>query len=315
MIHIKAHFCNDVDIMKKSSLLALSSAILVALMGLTSCNKEEKKVDQVVGKFEVKDASSPVSSIELTADGEYIITKNTAVTKSAESEPDLDDVWVYGNFSFADGTYILEGFGKIVIDALKGGNAEISITGGGWDPFTVNANLASTVAETEINKSLCRHWVFEKTRYTVLYNNMELLNFELAGCDFTEWFKKTGDEQENDDLDEKCTGLIFTESGTYAVVYDGGKVNVGSWAWENGEDGSLACNWDSQYSSWFKDYRFHGSLTVDVDETVTPAMCVITHAFDSSMENYDFFTGTERHDVTARLIYYLRDNDYVPVQE
>jgi len=301
--------------MKTSRLLALSSAILIALAALTSCNKEgDDKVNQVSGKFEISDASSPVSSIELTDDGEYIVTKRTTSTKS-EEDLDLDDVWVYGNFSFVDGAYILQGFGKIVIDNLKGGKAEISIDGGGWDPFSVDASLATNVAETQFDKSLCRHWVFEKTNYAVAYNNLTLLNFELAGCDFTKWFQETGDTEGSEDLEEKCTGLIFTQSGTYAVVYDGGKVNVGSWSWENGEDGQLACNWDSQYSSWFKDYRFHGSVTVDVNEAVTPALCTITHAFESSMEKYNFFTGTETHNVTTTLTYYLRDGGYVPVAE
>ena len=92
------------------------------------------------GKFEIKDASSPVKSIELTSEGEYIVTKNPAVTKAGD-DLDLDDVWVYGKFNFIDGAYLLQGFGKIVIDMLGGGAAEIAIDKSGWDPFTVGEDL------------------------------------------------------------------------------------------------------------------------------------------------------------------------------
>jgi len=293
--------------MNTPKLLALTSAVLLAFVGATSCNKDDDggNADKAVGKFEILDSSSPISSIELTSDGEYIVTKNPALTKSGE-DLDLDDVWLYGNFTFVDGTYILQGFGKIVIDLLSGGSAEIFIDSGGWDPFTVQANIASSVQETTVNKALCRHWVFDKTHFSLTFNDYTFLDFELAGCDFSKWFDETGDEDENDNLDEECTGLIFTESGTYAVVYDGGKINVGSWSWENGEDGSLKCDWNTQYQSYFKDYRFQGSLVVDVQEG-TPATCTIVRSFESTMEKYHLFSGPSVHSLQTALTYYLTE--------
>ena len=295
--------------MKTLKLLALASAFLFVCAGMTSCNKDNggKDADQVAGKFEIKDASSPVKCIELTSDGEYIVTKNPVITRS-DDDLDLDDVWVYGKFTFVDGAYMLQGFGKIVIDMLSGGAADITIAGGGWDPFTVHADLASTVQKTEINRALCRHWVFEKSYFSLSFSDLPDLNFgfEVDGCDFTKWFQKTGDEEGEDDLDKKCTGIIFTESGTYAVLFDHGKVNVGTWAWENSEDGSLKCEWSNQYQSFFKDYRFHGSLVVDVEEG-DPATCTIVRSFDTTMERYKFFSGYSSHSMTTSLTYYLTE--------
>jgi hypothetical protein len=259
----------------------------------------------MLGKYEIADASSPVKSIELTSEGEYIITKNPAVTR-ADENLDLDDVWVYGNFTFINGAYVLQGFGEIVINLLGNSKAEISINSGGWDPFTVNASLASTVQETKINKSLCRHWVFENTHFSLTYNDVTFVDFELGGCDFSRWIQDSGDKNGNENLDEECTGLIFTESGTYAVVYDNGKINVGSWSWENGEDGSLKCEWNSQYQSFFKDYRFQGSLVVNVSEG-DPATCTIVRSFESTMEKYHLFTGTSYHSLKTTLTYYLTE--------
>ena len=293
--------------MKARKFLALASTLLIAVAGFTSCNKDnpEKDGDRMLGKYEIQDAKSPVKSIELTSDGEYIVTKNPAVTKAGE-DLDLDDVWVYGNFTFVNGAYVLQGFGQVIINLLGDSKAEVSIDSGGWDPFTVNASIASTVKETKINKNLCRHWVFEKTHFSLAYNDISFLNFELAGCNFSRWLQDSGDQNANENLDEECTGLIFTESGTYAVIYDNGKINVGSWSWENSEDGSLKCEWSTQYQSFFKDYRFQGSLVVDVEEG-DPATCTIIRSFESTMERYHLFTGVSSHSLSTTLTYYLTE--------
>lgn len=299
--------------MKTRQLLALASAILFSIAGLTSCNKDNggKEADQVLGKYEITDASSPIQSIELTKDGEYIVTKRPARTKASE-DLDLNDVWVYGNFTFVDGTYFLQGFGKIVIDFLTGGAAEISINTGDWDD-KVHANLASSVHKTEIDRSLCRHWVIDQTDFLLSYNEIPLLHLNSAGCDFSkwhkaisQWFKFSGDKDEEQAMDRKCTGLIFTESGTYAVLFDNGKVNVGSWDWENSKDGSLKCDWNNQYKSFFKDYRFHGSLVVDVQEG-NPATCTIVRSFEGEMDQYKIFSGYSSHSMTTSLTYYLKE--------
>lgn len=292
--------------MKARNFLALASALLIATAGLTSCNKDNPKDgDRMLGKYEINDAKSPIKSIELTSAGEYIVTKNPAVTKAGE-DLDLDDVWVYGNFTFVNGAYVLQGFGEVVINLLGDSKAEVSIDSGGWDPFTVNASIASTVKETKINKSLCRHWVFEKTHFSLAIDDVSYLNFELSGCNFSRWLQDSGDQNANENLDEECTGLIFTESGTYAVVYGDGKINVGSWAWENSEDGSLKCEWSTQYQSFFKDYRFQGSLVVDVEEG-DPATCTVIRSFESSMEKYHLFTGVSSHSLSTTLTYTLTE--------
>ena len=72
--------------MKARKFLALASAILIAIAGLTSCNKDNPKDgDRMLGKYEIKDASSPIKSIELTSDGEYIVTKNPLNSPPTES--------------------------------------------------------------------------------------------------------------------------------------------------------------------------------------------------------------------------------------
>ena len=293
--------------MSSRKLFAFASALLFVFAGMTSCNKDNlgKDGDKMLGKYEIADASSPVKSIELTSDGEYIVTKNPAVTKAGE-DLDLDDVWAYGKFTFVNGAYVLQGFGQVVINLLGDSKAEISIDSGGWDPFSVQARLASTVLETKINKSLCHHWVFDKTHFTLAYNDFTFLDFELSGCDFSKWLQDSGDQNTNEKLDEECIGLIFTESGTYAVLYDNGKINVGSWSWENGENGSLKCDWNTQYQSYFKDYRFQGSLTVDVVEG-NPDTCTIIQSFESTMEKYRLFSGTSYHSLKTTLTYYLTE--------
>ena len=90
------------------------------------------------------------------------------------------------------------------------------------------------------------------------------------------------------------------------VLFDHGKVNVGSWAWDSSEDGSLKCEWSNQYQSYFKDYRFHGALTVDVTEG-DPATCTIVRSFDTTMERYKLFRGYSSHSMQTALTYYLEE--------
>ena len=297
--------------MKVQQLFALACAFIFSIAGSTSCDKNNavKNADDALGKYVITDASSPIQCIELTKAGEYIVTKTPAGTKS-ENDLDLEDIWVYGKFTFSDGAYLLHGFGKIEIDLSGGGAAEIFIDSSGRDPFTVHANLASTVQETAINRRLCRHWIFKKTYFSLSFSDLPFLDFsfELPGCDFSKWFEKTGDEEGERELDKECKGLIFTESGTYAVLFGNGKVNVGSWAWENNGDGSLKCEWNNQYQSLFKDYRFHGSLTVDVTEE-TPAACTIVRSFETTMERYKLFYGYTSHGMKTSLTYYLEESE------
>ena len=299
--------------MKTRKWLAMAGVLLFSIAGLTSCNKENggKDAKQMTGKFEITDASSPIQTIELTKDGEYIITKKPNKTRS-EDDLELTDVWAFGNFTFVDGFYYLQGFGKIAIDLLKSGLAEVYIESGGWDPVTVHANVASTVQKTEINRLLCRHWVFDKTYFSLSFSDLPLLNFsfEVDGCNFSKWFEKTGDEEGQEELEKECTGIIFTESGTYAVLFGNGKVNVGSWDWENSEDGSLKCEWNNQYQSFFKDYRFHGSLTVNVvegEKEEDPATCTIVRSFDTTMDRYKLFSGYSSHSMNTSLTYCLKE--------
>ena len=285
-------------------LLVLASTVLIAIAGFTSCNKENggggEEADKVVGKFEITDATSPIKSIELTAEGDYIITKNPSPAVKSSEDLDLSDVWLYGNFTFANGTYFLQGFGKIVIDMLSGGSAEILINSGGWDPFTVHANVAANVSKTPIDKSLCRHWVFNESHFTISSFNKTFVDIKVGGCNFSTWFRDTRDP-EADNLEEECTGIIFTESGTYAVIFGSGKVNVGTWAWDKSENGSLKCDWSNEYKSFFKDYRFGGSLVVDVQEG-DPSTCTITRSFESSW--YNFFSAGN---LKTSLVYYLTE--------
>ena len=81
--------------------------ISAALILFTACSKDEKTGAFQTGKFEISQAGSPYAAIELTENGEYIVTKNAVSVKADADNADLDDVWLYGKFSYLDGRYIL----------------------------------------------------------------------------------------------------------------------------------------------------------------------------------------------------------------
>lgn len=285
----------------------LIAGMLTAFTAVSACNKENSAAKRgEAGKYLISDASSPYTSIELTRNGEYIVGRNPAATKGGESE-DLDELWAFGSFSFRNGTYLLDGFGEVRISGIGNGLFSLYIDSKDpWDPVTVSATMSSTVDQSSINSLLCRHWDFVSTHFSLSYNNVSLVDFDLTGCDFSKWFKDTGDENENDKLDAKCTGLVFTEAGSLVILYDNKTVNVGTWQWKNAEDGSLACDWTTGYSSLFKDYRFTGSMSVKVDEMKGKARdkCTIVRSYESSY--HSFF---KQRDVVTTFTYSLIEAD------
>ena len=289
--------------MKAKRLLALLSAIALVCVGLSSCNKDGKddKGSNITGKFVISDASSPYAAIELTGNGEYIVTKNAPLTKA--DDVDMEDVWVYGKYTFSAGQFFLQGFGNLVIQDLGNGKVSIYIDAtDGYDPITVEANHTSTVQEAKINNLLCRHWDYAATNFSLTVNGTEYVNFEVEGDNLSKWFQEN--EADAEGIDEAFDGLIITENGTYAVVYDNRKINVGSWNWQNSADGSMVCDWSNSYSSWFKETRFSGSMTVDVIEgnDRKDDVCVITKSFDMNISKL-----FSQKSCTVKLIYTLKD--------
>ena len=273
--------------------------ISAALILFTACSKDEKTGAFQTGKFEISQAGSPYAAIELTENGEYIVTKNTVSVKADADNADLDDVWLYGKFSYLDGRYILRGFGELTVKDLGNGRFTLAVNPTVGQPVVVDAQLGTKIEQTRINNLLCRHWNLKDTKITLDLNGLKL---DLSS--FGALLKLLG--LDNSNLSEDFDGLIITESGSYAVVYDGHKVNVGSWQWQNAADGSLVCNWDNSYASWFKDYHFSGATVVAVTEgeNGAPDQLKVSEIFDSTLKkDYIIFSNYKTYNVTVEYTF------------
>ena len=286
-------------------------ALGAAAACLTSCKKDNgpaavTDMEEAAGKYIITDKTSPLQSVELTRSGEYIITRNKAESKA--SEDNADDIWLFGKFTVKDGLYTLNGFGELLIESLGNGKFNLNIDSNEpWDRVVVSATAASSVVKTELNRRLCRHWTFEKTHFNLKVNDFQYVDFELPGCNFSQWIEKTQDQDGSNGLDEKVEGLVFTENGSLVILYDNSKINVGSWQWSNNADGTLSCNWDTQYSSTFKDYRFNGNMTVGFTESQNgnADKCTIVRSYTSTYRKGLLGFIEKVTEVAVTLTYYM----------
>lgn len=122
-------------------------------------------------KFEITEASSQYSSIELTASGDYIVVKNQTSPystvkgmkskKEATTTPQSNSNVICGMYTKnADGSYDLANFGKIVI-------AEQSITITTSDGTTTTHTVSKSPRVLDMSSALFRTWKAAKFRVIV----------------------------------------------------------------------------------------------------------------------------------------------------
>ena len=274
--------------MKAQHSLLLAGLSLLALF--TACDKSNPELtgdknDAGVGKYVISDASSAYASIELTNTGEFIVTRNVAKTKADENDYSPEDVWVFGSFNVKDGSYVLNGFGELIIKSLGNGKFTLNIVSDELsDPVVVTATAASTVVKTELDRRLCQHWVFEKTHVGFSYNGGAEIGLDLKAGNFTNWLKINNDEEGVGELGATVEGLLFTETGSLVILYDNERINVGTWNGHINDDGSITSSWETGYASSFKDYRFNGDLNVSfvAGENGEKDRCVIVNNYTST---------------------------------
>ncbi len=241
----------------KNSKLFLSLALCIGLLSFSSCSKDddnssEKKQDppvtnlqtptyeSVSAKYNVTDASSDYQSIELTASGNYIITKKTVAGARLATRSDEIANVLFGKFTKVnDKEFNLEGFGTLKIEGSSS-EAEITITIGD-SSVSVTANRTTTIDPSVYTNQLCRTWSFAKIHlYMQSPDNEwedEYTSVSELKKDYKTYIEKAGI---NPDKIEEPKQLIFTKSGTYFIVTDKSQLELRNWKWVNEQKGILS---------------------------------------------------------------------------
>lgn len=293
----------------------LSAAMLLAACLMSSCsdddedtkpqniNLETPAYEDVSAKYDVTSGGGGISSIELTASGNYVITMEGAAyvpaalsprnmmksfTHAAANGTRADEGYICGKFvKISDTEFILEGFGSIVIDGAAGNAFSIQVTKSEGETYTLNAEKAATVSNSEMSNALCRTWDINTMALKGTFNGRDFYNNEQPAAQYNQmWaglnsaFAKllesiTGETDDEGFFEVPETSpvkqVIFTKSGSYMVMTEDSQLGIAEWAWKNEKNGIIT--YSNPRGSNDAEITFSGkemSLTevnFDMDET------------------------------------------------
>jgi len=294
--------------------------------------------ENVSAKYEVStDNSENISSIELTASGNYIVAFGKSDQWARSTEPAADskqqrflgmkakiaktraayyDKVVEGKFvKENDNTFRLEGWGTVTVLENNGNAYSLIITlANGTRLPTLTAKKTTQMADNEKTNFLCRTWTFSslrmilvvggKTMYDKEYPITQLENF---GADMYEMAKNiTPDDVDDledyldeweDEEEDVPTGVIFTKSGTYMPLYKNSSLAISTWAWENIDTGLMRYSWN--YDNMY-DPNESGNVKVGS----RGQQLMISESFSDRDSKYE---EEELEGYSATMVYYLNE--------
>ena len=200
--------------------------------------------------------TSPFYSLELLADGHYLLCTNKQSVGYNERvktrATDNGTTQIGGNYEY--GTYQKSSADENVYTLSNGCQIDLSNVIGGEKMTYTNSDGSKSVVYVKaekpqknvVDKSLCRSWncnSFEAWMYIggayMAHGKQEMLN----GSVITSFKAAPGSGFERDDMfDEEdgfCYRVIFSPAGTYVCFYTNGEAEVSYWRWVNFNDGTL----------------------------------------------------------------------------
>ena len=181
---------------KKISYLLLTIGIAL----FSACNSDNDgafsspEYEDLSAKFEVTDNYSEISSLELTASGNYIVTYKHNINKSNETRSAKTDLFntnifrtdisatrattdrniIYGKFTArGKNTYQLEGYGTVTITTDKNNAYTLDIVCEDGSTISVGARKEEVFESSEMTDKLCRTWEIENIGYKIVSGERE----------------------------------------------------------------------------------------------------------------------------------------------
>lgn len=272
-------------------------------LGLVSCSSDDEEdnggnapaaFEQYAAKYQLSGNDAEFSSVEFTESGNYIITKKNPygapVRSSKKNNSHISmlsqgmfkhqvstrsgEVYspiLYGKYTVdADGTYILEGYGKVKVTQDGEGNAfSLEFMPNGSSSYTYKASKQNRDLNSNNSSRLCKTWNFASCRVLAKVNGKTVLDISANSYmelykKLDEWSKEHDDEYEPGDWEEdivEVKQVIFTKTGTYMVKYEGNQLAVSTWKWANTEETLIRYSWNND----FDDDDFSGYAEISYD--------------------------------------------------
>lgn len=255
--------------------------------------------ENVSAKYVIEDNSSNISSIELTASGNYIIIYNNTSYYGAKTatvayeKKILSSAFIRSNTStraatsnhisgkfikISDTEFILEGFGTIVIAGASDNAFSIQVTGQEGDTYTLTAEKSEMMNDSEKTNALCRTWDLSTIRMTVTFNGKRIFDETKSAAEYPQLIKDLntamsrfeaeygdddedyGDEEWFDVPSYGYSQCIFTKSGTYMFISTDDQLGISMWRWQNESSGII--RYTHLYSDTGFDSEYANNATI-----------------------------------------------------
>lgn len=243
---------------------------------------ETPEYEDVSAKYEITSGAAGISSIELTASGNYIVVYENAVPSYIAAKKSTRTSFIgmvtgarhttratsngyYGMGTFikiSDTEFILDGFGTVVIEGASDNSFSIQLTGQDGQTYTLGANIVETMPNSVMTNAICRTWDINTVRMRAKYNGNVVFNEEKDAADYPQLIKDLNkafaslvpddeDGEEEDFFDVPNYGysqFIFTKSGTYMFTTTTSELGFSYWKWQDESNGILRYTHDASGS-------------------------------------------------------------------
>ena len=279
--------------MKKKKLFSYL-LLAVSLAVFTACNSENDVKDDILqtptyenvsAKFEITDSHSGISSLELTASGNYIVINKKYKSKTDrntetgllpngmfQTDAFATRASVYGNIIYGKFTAIgensfrLEGYGIVTITTNDNIAYTLDIELEDGSTTSIGARKEKVYDSSDATNKLSRTWEMETFGYKVQKGNNKFEkavnhnNIEQLFIEYYDWLIIVEGIQDEKTIEKmkaqakaiaeqynnsKPQSIIFTKSGSYIVGYNNGAIGISTWMWENEDEGVLRYSWDT----------------------------------------------------------------------
>lgn len=278
----------------RPSFAILGVLLVASSISLSSCSDDDNDggdqditletpaYEDVSAKYEITSGASGISSIELTASGNYIIISDNAPYYIAKKDRSYGDGKAFGNMfagispatrattghisgkfiKISDTEFILEGYGSIVIEGSADNAFSIKVTKQGEGEITLTANKAATISDTPMSNALCRTWNIDNIRMTAVYNGKSFFDKTRPANEYAQLmndldnaFKSYFDDDEgiSDGTSYGYSQFIFTKAGTYIVTTTDNQLGISMWKWKDESKGLL------RYTHIYDDFDAEGA--------------------------------------------------------
>lgn len=290
----------------------------VCSLSLASCSDDDDDdnnnstpaaYETYAAKYQMTSNQSPYSSVEFTESGNYIIILNNApatnaklmspsvtstirkaaltngfagkLLRKAATRSQVYSPILYGTYTVdADGTYILDGYGKVkVVQDGSGNSVSLEFTPESGETFTYTASKMNRDLNSNNTNRLCRTWDLASVQYIIRYNGQELVNLSAENMPklyekLMKWAEDNDEEYDPSDWESEeiidVKQVIFTKTGTYMVKYSNDELAISTWRWIDSNENKLQYSWDNDFDNDYNDgyvnINYKGSQLV-IDET------------------------------------------------